>query len=325
MQNIRRVYISLLSVVLFTFIFGTATYAWISINSINSIDGLSLTATTGEQLQISIDGINYQQFLETETLEAIFGDVQLKDITSLNGKTFYTGGLRMVGPAVANEDYLSFELWFRTKEVERHVYLVNNVSSEVTYDQTMLGTYVVSRGVRWVSKHTFLNGPGEEDIVNQGDEGIYYGSEAIRISIEEIKAEENALDIRGDEAFRTIIYDPSENPSRGYGTFYGAYHYFMISTGNTFFSLPPYRPDILYRLTTFEPYDPYQAQDNDSLVAELIESDMIDDEGNIYYIGKIRVNVWIEGWDADAFDAIHRDRIKMQLQFKSGKPFIELG
>ena len=325
MQSVRRVYFSLLSVILFTFIFVTATYAWTTITTISSIDGLSLTATTGEQLQISIDGINYQQFLETDVLEALFGDVKLKDITSLNGKTFYTGGLRMEAPAAANEDYLSFELWFRTKEVERHVYLTNNVNNQVTYDQTLQGTYVVSRGVTWVARHTFLNGPEDTDIVNQGDEGIYYGSEAIRISIEEIRVEENELDERSEDEFRTIIYDPSENPERGYGTFYGAYHYFMINTGNTFYSLPPYRPDILYKLTTFEPFDPYQAQDNDSLVAELIESDMTDDEGNTYYIGKIRVNVWIEGWDADAFDAVHRDRIKMQLQFKSGKPYIELG
>jgi hypothetical protein len=29
------------------------------------------------------------------------------------------------------------------------------------------------------------------------------------------------------------------------------------------------------------------------------------------------MNIWIEGWDADLFDPVLEDRIKIQLQFKA--------
>jgi hypothetical protein len=64
-----------------------------------------------------------------------------------------------------------------------------------------------------------------------------------------------------------------------------------------------------------DPYNPYQALDNQSLVA--IMKDVPDDP---YMYAKVRVYLWIEGWDADAIDGIINDVINVQLEFKLANP-----
>lgn len=315
MRNMRPIYISIMTLMLLGFIFGTLSFAWISLATINNVDGISLGASTGNELEISLDGINYSSQLPAESLIELFGDIRLIDVTSLDGKTFQTGGLRTVGTAVANEHYLSFEIWFQTVRPERNVFLINNVSDLVAYDTTMPGTYVVSRGVSWVANHTFQNGPLSTDIVENGDRDTYYGSEAVRIAINELNDDLNPLDTRSIDQLKSFLYDPSENPERGYGFSYGAYSYFLLNT-DKYISLPTQIQVASYRLTAFDPNNPYIALDDYSQVATLIETQDVNEDGKPYYRGKVQINIWIEGWDADSFDSLEDDRVKIQLQFK---------
>ena len=81
--------------------------------------------------------------------------------------------------------------------------------------------------------------------------------------------------------------------------------------------LPTEIPVVSYRLSEMDRFNPYQALDNESLVLDLQPTGVIDEiTGKEIYQGKVRVNIWIEGWDADAFDALDKDRMKIQLQFK---------
>ena len=319
MIKLRKLYLSLLSLLFIVFIFGTVTYAWITMSTINNIEGLSLTATTTSELEISLDGINFGTEIDSDVIEVYFGNPTLKDVTSRNGIDFRRGGLTEYGVAIPNQDYMSFELWFRTTKVEHGLFLINNVSPTVMYDTTAKGTYVVSRGRSWESSVDFLNGNDIGNMVYKGDVNFYYASQAVRISVEEIKDEENILDVRDLEELRLFIYDPSEDESRGYGKPYGAYSYFAQQTG-VFIQLPTEIPQTSYRLSEMDPMNPYQALDNESLIAVLQESNNQTPGGKIYYQGKVRVNIWIEGWDADAFDSIIQDRIKMQLEFKIAHP-----
>ncbi len=288
-------------------------------STINNIEGLSLTATTTSELEISLDGINFGTEIDSDVIEVYFGNPTLKDVTSRNGIDFRRGGLTEYGVAVPNQDYMSFELWFRTTKIEHGLFLINNVSPNVMYDTTARGTYVVSRGRSWESSVDFLNGNDIGNMVYKGDVNFYYASQAVRISVEEIKDEENILDVRDIEDLQVFIYDPSEDESRGYGKPYGAYSYFAQHTG-VFIQIPSEVPNTSYRLSEMDPMNPYQALDNESLIAVLQESNYSTPGGKVYYQGKVRVNIWIEGWDADAFDSIIADRIKMQLEFKIAHP-----
>jgi hypothetical protein len=315
MKNIRRIYLSIITLMFLGIIFGTVSYAWISLSTINNVDGISLGASVGNELEISLDGINYSTELPAVSLEELFGDIRLIDVTSLDGKAFELGGLRSVGPAQANEHYLSFELWFQTARPEKNVFLIQNVSDLVKFDTTMNGTYVVSRGVSWSAKFDFQNGPLPTDIVDKGDLGIYYASDSVRISVNEENDQLNPLDIRAKEELKSFLFDPSGNPERGYGLPYGAHSYFIASS-RYYIMLPTEMQVVSYRLTTFDPTNPYIAVDDESQVATMIETEDVNLDGDPIFRAKVRINIWIEGWDADAFDSVENDRVKIQLQFK---------
>ena len=318
MRPASRLRYSLVLMIIMILAFATVTYAWITLSTINNIEGLSLTATTGDELEISIDGIDYSSSLNTADLEELFGNVQLIDVTSPDGVNFELGGLRDEGIAVKNQDYLSFDLYFRTVDPEHYVYLVNNVSKQVSYDVGASGTYVVSNGMTWVNRTGFVNGPLTSDYVEAGSEGTYYASDTIRMSFNELVDETNTLDQRAELQLNSWIFDPSGNAARGYGKYYGMYSYFTNVTRH-YMDLPGSGPDVVYDLTEPDPTNPYVTYDLNSLVTTLQPSDEVNGEGKTYYKGKINVNIWVEGWDADTFDAVDKDRVKIQLQFKSMK------
>ncbi len=316
----KKVLISVLLLIAVAMIFGTATYAWISLSTINNIEGINLSASTAEELQLSHDGIEFSNQLSLDTLIEDPDGFQLYDITSKDGINFETGGLREHGIAIANEHYISFDVWFRTSTHERSLYIINNISNQITYDDlSRPGTYVVSKGVIWRAPHQFFNGPDLEDVVNQGDMNTYYGSEAIRISFVELVDDQNDLDTRNQDDLKVLIFDPSGNPERGYGALFGQFSYFFNRT-LIYVDLPKEIPSVSYRLSEMDPENPYQALDNESEIASLQPTGIIDPNNNReYFQAKVRINIWIEGWDADAFDALDKDRIKIQLQFKLAK------
>ncbi len=318
MRNLKKIHISLLTFILVIMVFGTVTYAWLTLAEINNIDGLSLTASSGDELELSFDGIEYYSVLPSTPLEGSVDGIRLYDVTSIDGINFQTGGLRKVGEAIANEHYLSFDLWIRTAQAERDIFLINDVSKEMEFGDERDGTFFVSKGVTWRSPHTFFNGPTLEDAVEAGDIGVYYGHDAIRISIVELKDESNPNDLREIDELRTFIYDPSGNPNRGYGSPVGAFSYFFQRT-LIYQYIPTDYPPTSYRLSEMDPHNPYLALDNESLVATLQESETKDLKNRTYYTGKVRINIWVEGWDADAFDAIDKDQIQIQLQFKAAR------
>ena len=321
MRTFKKIYLSVLSFLLISIVFGTASYAWLSMSVVNNLENLSLTATSGNELEISIDGEEYSNSLPNYILDEFLRDVRLQDVTSLDGINFQTGGVIQEGPAIKNRHYLSFDIYFRTIRRENSIYLVNNVSSIVEYDIPTEGTFVTSKGVSWTSKHDYQNGPELSDMVSKGDTAVYYAGDSIRVSVIELINQQNDLDLRTLQDMKTNIFDLSGDQSRGYGVPYGQFSYFEAST-QTQLDLPILFPDTIYELTEFHETNPYQALTNHSLLATLQPTGLYDNKNREYFTGKVRINIWIEGWDADAFDSIAYDRIRIQLQFKVANPAI---
>jgi len=321
MRTFKKIYLSVLSFLLISIVFGTASYAWLTMSVVNNLENLSLTASSGNELEISLDGDTYATSLENYVLDEFLRNVRLQDVTSMDGINFQTGGIIQEGPAIRNSDYLSFDIYFRTIRRENSIYLVNNVSSTVQYDNPDVGTFIVSRGVSWTAKHNFQNGPELSDMVLQGDRGVYHASNSIRISVQELINSQNALDLRSQDEMNIKIFDLSNNTTRGYGSPYGQFSYFQAST-QTSLDLPIEFPDTIYELTEFHEFNPYQALNNVSLLTTLQPTGIYDTKNREYFTGKVRINIWIEGWDADAFDSISTDRIRIQLQFKVANPAI---
>lgn len=316
----KKLFISILSLIIAVLIFGTVTYAWFSIATTNIVHNISLGISSGDKFQISLDGINYSKTIPSEDiLKAIGNKLDLKDVTTTNGIDFSKGGPEEKEEAVANVDYISLTFYFRTSGYERNVYLVENVSQLARFEENVEGTYVISKGINWKADVTFRNGINPtEDIVNVGERDVYYAANAVRVGFVEEKIVENVLDVREEEQLTRKIFDLSDNEIRGYGTSFGSLDYYNVKH-NKDIQPPALIPETVTKLSEFDEYVPYIPLDDNSKILELIKTNSRNESGDYYYQGRVKINIWIEGWDADCFNAILRDSLMIQLKFKSAR------
>ena len=319
---IKKIYITTLSMILLTLTFTTATFAWVSMAETNRVDGIQITMKKDSNLEFSLDGINWSNEITTAQINQIWNDAKLLDLTSTDGITFIGNRLPLLGSdltfeGIPNENYIALELYVRTTTRFNHVYLVNNISSTVTYDSAPnRGTYVTSRGVAFRSPITYLYGP--DDTVFENETRTYYAKDAIRVSVVEMKTD-NPLDTRDTSELARFIYDPTENPVRGYGKPYGSTDY-LSKAKLIHINLPTDPQPVIERLSLFDERNQYQPLDTNSKVAELIETDQVNDQNRPYYMGRFILNIWIEGWDADTFDAIYTDSLLFRFEFQGALP-----
>lgn len=307
---IKKLYVSIITFIIFIFAATTMTYAWLSMATSNSVEELMLNTYSDDLLEVSLDGTNYYNKLPSNLLTNLVKNVIFKDITSTDGINFNYGIRGGSYKAYKNRDYVGIDLYFRTKSrYAHHVYLSNNVSDEVTYDELKPGTFIVSEGRTWKSDITFLYGP--DHIMNEGDIHTYYVSEAIRVST--VEKPLNDLDDRTN--LKTKIFDLSGNEERGFGKPYGSYDYY--SKKEEPINLPNVFPETIYQLSEFIEDEPY-AKDDNSYILTLIDNGNTYGEYNLpYYEGKLTINIWAEGWDADLFDSVFSDHVKIQFEFKA--------
>ena len=230
-----------------------ATFAWISLSTQNTLDGMEMTVTMESGMEISLDGENFYPQISEQMLRREIGNIiKLDSITSIDGISFQKNYAGNAVFAVGNKDYITFDLWFRTSiPTTKYLYLVENVNSTLNYDlvqeKSFDGTYVVSKGVEWVNQSDFDNGDG---IILAGTRKTYYAAEAMRMSFVEKRVEASLLgqdDERTD--LITKIYDPSENEARSFGK--GWIFYYLAQQKDSL--KLQLLSDTIYHLTTFKP------------------------------------------------------------------------
>lgn len=320
MSLFKKINASIISLLIAILLFGTVTYAWLTMSIINHIDQMSITATGGQELEISFDGVNYDHDIPLDALSDLLENIELDDVTSYDGIEFIRGGTKKPVSAIKNIDYVSFDLYFRTTRPERYVYLVNNVNHKVLYDTSVPGTYVVSRGVSWKPKIDYFDNIERSELITTEMMRTYYAKDSIRMSFIEKKLSHPIQDERPLESLKTVIYDPSENELRSYQLGMGAHDYYEKVTGNILQPIRPF-PDVIYQLSSFHELNPYQAIDDASNILELQPTGTYDGLDRPYFAGRVTVNIWVEGWDPDSFDCILEDRLKIQLQFKLARSY----
>jgi hypothetical protein len=301
----KQIVLGIIGLSFVLFVFGSITYAWVSMAQINNIDNIQMSASAGDELQISLDGVNYHTALPGDDLTH---NMRLKDVTSRDGITFTRGAFSEYGTALAGSDYISFNLYFRTERPESGLYLVNKPTDEDILENASRGTYVTSAGITFMPQVHYTEENNELILAHQIK--TYYAKDALRLSLSEL--DEN------NQVIKTLIYDPSENEARGYGKYYGAYSYFIAKT-DSHLELPTMIPPTTYRLSQMDPNNPYQALDNTSLVA-IMKRNIFQQDDDPFTYATVRINLWIEGWDADAIDGIIQDILQVQLEFKIAHP-----
>ena len=314
---IKKIYITTLSMILLTLTFTTATFAWVSMAETNRVDGLGITASTDSNLEFSLDGINYTSKIDATVLENLIKDLAFLDLSTQDGINFISKPNGIKDFVIPNKTYFSVELFVRTTTRYTDVYLVNNVSNQANFDNPPeRGTYIISKGVSFRSSVDFLYDIDEIRLAQIPY--MYYAKDAMRISIQELNTD-NPNDSRLPEQMNVFIFDPSENEHRGYGKPYGAIDYFN-TVRYEYIDIPTKIPNTLYALTTFSSPNKYVPDNTNSRIMSLVITDNVDSRNIPYYEGKFKLNIWLEGFDADSFDSVYNDIVKIQLEFQSALP-----
>ena len=315
-KNINRKLVLSLSIFLFACVsLVTTTFAWFSIAQDATVGDLSMSISGGTELLVSLDGTNYSDNISKEQLEEYFNkSLKLTNVTTLDLENYFSS-YDNASVAIANEDYISFDIWFKTNDFMCNgLYLTNNITPNYNYDvalnNQLKGTYCFSKGVNYTAPIDFQYSATEVRQKNTTD--TYYGADAMRIGIKELNIDLAPLKT---EDTRTelckFIYDPSENQERGFGSIYGAYDILKQRVDSSI--LPPVNhPDTKYQLSSMQ--HNYYAIHNDSQCGTFQEGT----DGYLY--AKIRVTIWCEGWDADCMDGILSDEVLMQLYFRGAVP-----
>ena len=296
----------------------TTTFAWFSIAQDATVGDLSMSISGGQELLVSLDGVNFYDNLSKEEIQKAFGEnVSITNVTTTDLDVYHSS-YSYDQLSLANKDYITFDLWFRTNDkMCNGLFLTNNItptySYEVAKNNSLRGTYCFSQGVEYTNTVDFQYSESELRVANT--KATYYAADAMRIGIKELNidvVELTEVDTRED--LQKFIYDPSEDEERGFGSIYGALDLLRKRLDET--ATPPVKqPDTKYQLSMME-YN-YYATSNASHCATFQEGK----DGNLY--AKVRVSIWCEGWDADCLDGILNDHVLMQLYFRCAVPYTE--
>lgn len=303
---LRKLTLSILTLLLVIITFVTSAYAFLNIANFNLITGLEIGFSSGDDLEISIDGINYSKTINPYDIEGINHNFNFVNVTTFDNERFDLGPKYLEEEAIPNNHYLSFQLYFRLKTkneqfVYDHLYLANKVEGSYQNTNNLNGTYAISQGVKFNSPIDFQYSP--DTTIKTGNINTFYAHDALRIGI--LNKSENI----------NFIYDISENSQMGFGMPYGAIEFYNKIKYYEPLEIPTREPNnTIYELTQFDPGEPDVALNDTSLVSRFTK-----DSEDEYYRGQITVNIWLEGWDANSFDGIYRDAIKIQLMFIAGR------
>ncbi len=305
----RKLYISLLTLILVGLTLTTSVFAWFQVSRTGMIEGVELGVALDDDLMISLDGIDYYKDISKEMLSSVIGpNPVLKNVTTQDGINFYQGPLAQSSRARPRTEYIAFDIHFRltsdhpnSNYHQKYVYLSDRTNPTYQNASQTKGTFITSMGRPWVNPISFQNGM---EIVPAGTNRVYYAKDAMRISA------------RNADANEVFIYDVSQDRYRGFGKIFGAYDYYINRLGVSL-DIPAEPEHTIYQLTEFSSLQNDIALDKRSLLSEL---SLVSETEDIYvYEGKTTISIWLEGWDADAFDAILSDKLFMRLNIRSAR------
>jgi hypothetical protein len=310
----------------------STTYAWFTMQTTARVDTIDLNVTTGTGFEIKFGGAtndsNFKQTLTASDFNKAYPNrltnLSLQHVTSntgVNGFEKLIVDTKTFTPATTNVDYLEFEIDFRGR-APYSIYLKPVAEG---------GSYIWSEGKAFISNSSVLEGTerfGPDDTVTslseylanldsypagadprekgttvgEGDTIVAFAADAARLSIQDTR-------IGGSSK---KVLDFSEDSIGGYGD--------ESATNNL--ALDYYNSILADKLsyptennkkpaTAVAPSTITSKSKGNELV--VLQPNLV--EGKGYYYGQIKIRVWLEGWDADCFNAIFNDQLHIGLAF----------
>ena len=287
----RRILTSVVMLVLMVVALSSGVFAWFTIN----------TKTEATSLEGTAEALDGGFLISTSGVSGTYAtSVSLSDVTSEGFKfvdTTTTNGIKMVdmNGVVIDSGYLEFDLYFLTGEERDTIYL------------TYLEIKDVTPGASWVAEKDISY--GDSETLKQGTIMKSNLSSALRVSIQEESLEtSNIFEKSGSKDNINVVFDSNKetatfNNTTGFGGFAADYYKAIMNETLTV----PDREDIIIN----------EDHTTNTKIAKAIKTDTsglgVDETFNHY--SKVTVRVWLEGWDGEAFNAIHSGKVSLTFNF----------
>jgi hypothetical protein len=324
----KKLILSALTVVLTVIALGTTTFAWFTLTNTATVDPFDVDIATDFGIEISVDGINWFTNINNAQLADFLDGVVLQDVTSKDGDRI----LNIEGNAASAGSYLEFPLYFRSNTVQA-----------VEWNQAVSALSATNNV--WLADVEFSH-PNVPLGVVAGEPYTFNAANAARISMTQYSFDVAVDDPGSDDAAISGVTqgnltvpnpdyddqlpdDPDTNPEflpanyvyelpqgAGTGTAENTrLNATAIAAGNVDYYLVKTNVDLLATLGA--PTLPSSISNTELAAGQQVLSLTNTDytEFGFQYAGLIVVRVWIEGWDADSFNAILGQTISVTLRF----------
>ncbi len=316
-KTTKRMIISVLTLVLTVAALGTTTFAWFSLSTTSNVSNIEGTVTGGEGLEVRIVGpmktTNWMANIDVKG-QQVFDELFRFDAVTTNDATNWTftkmaqdetGYILLNQPAVANSDYLEFEIQLRSQlggTVQLTgltfdgslVDFVNDGEDYYQYDESVATNYTVRTKVAYSARISFTEELGSG---TTGGNWVYQYGDA-------------------DGALRPVedggVYTVQGNYVMGeQGVAVGQWSYLTDSRGLTISQSPgvSYTPENANILAA-------DTDIRDGSTPKTVVNLVPGVGGENYYGAKLKVRIWVEGWDADAYDSIYKAVLNINLIFQ---------
>ncbi len=311
----RKLVLSVLSVVLTVVALGTTTFAWFTLTNTSVIQPFEaqIVADTGIEIAIGMPGVapadlNFKSVITTQDvydyMNAVYGAsaFRFSHVSSINGRDFTT--LEGVSTTPTGGGYLEIPFHF-----------ISDNETVINWTQVV----VTSGAAAWVTGTTFVDSLGTTRVA--GGSFQVDAADAVRVSVSGTQLVETAP---GSGVFEpvnmtTVYENPASEPARN--TVLGGNNEADFTNGGLATGVGNNgSTNYYYRVNNTLPFgaDSVTTAPSETSIVSTKVLDMVTNEA-VYpeatYYGVITVRIWIEGWDAEAYNSILSRIITTSLRF----------
>jgi len=287
----RKLSISILAVVFAVIAMGATTFAWFTLTNTAKVSQFEIDVTSAEGIELSVvDGV-WATTISGSVIEGLTGvsGAKLTAVTTPDGEATFktldtlsqTGAYTLKG-ADAGSHFAQFTIKVRTRTASTPIYIDH------------LNTSIASSGISWQPDTSFTRSDGAT-ITEETSPFIVYASHSARMSFD------------GDS---TVIYEDTSAGTSGQSSDWtkGALNYFAAK--NNYTGMGVITPAI--SAYTSKPVGVAEG----TVIATTANA--LDDDG--WSETTIDVRIWLEGWDAECYNAIFSDTLQITIGFTTVDP-----
>lgn len=307
----KKLLLSIIAVVVTVAALGTSTFAWFTLSNKAEIGQFNAEVTAGDGIELSLDGDNWYSVLTSDLINEWLVDLYgatpvLTDLTSSNGVTFSKMVLTDNTTENAGNEYGTVTYVPETEGfIEFQVFFRAQAATDIYWTDAQLG----GEENEWISDAEFTY----HSAVVATDPVTVSAANAARISVAEasaVTAFVYELPAVSGTNFHLGSGTGVTVPAAGAVSYFNAKNEYNQIPAATTINLPV---NVFYEFTANANVGTTEVPVGKKVLT-LTDSEEVN--GITYNTGSVDVRVWIEGWDADAFNAILSLPLFASLKFE---------